>query len=115
MKKILTVFAFFATLFLGIQTVSGQSLKQDENRPEVVAKEETRILTEDLGLNGEQTRATFRALVTHKVDLKKSTDGKSSNDSSVKAEKQKIDKSLEEKMKEILTDDQYQKWLKDFH
>lgn len=113
MKNILTVFAFFATIFVGVQTASAQSLKQDENRPEVVAKEEARVLTEDLGLNGDQTRAVFRALVTHKVDLNKQVEGKNLNDASVKAEKNKIDKQLEGTMKKILTADQFTNWSKD--
>lgn len=113
MRNILSVFAFFATMFIGIQTVSAQSLKQDENRPEVVAKEESRILTEDLGLNGDQTRAVFRALVTHKVDLNKNVTGKNLNDASVKDEKAKIDNQLEESMKKILTEDQFSKWSQD--
>lgn len=115
MKNVLTVFAFFATLFIGVNTVSAQSLKQDENRPEVVAKEEARILTEDLGLNGDQTRALFRALVTHKVDLQKNAEGKDPNSAAVKAEQQKIDERFEGTMKKILNEEQYQKWAADQH
>lgn len=113
MKNILTLFVFIATMFMGVQSISAQSLKQDENRPEVVAKEEARVLTEDLGLNGDQTRAVFRALVTHKVDLNKSVTGKNLNDASVKVEKEKIDGQLEDSMKKILNGEQFTKWSKD--
>lgn len=113
MKNILTVFAFVASVLMGVQTVSAQSLKQDENRPEVIAKEEAHDLTQSLDLNGDQTRAVFRALVTHKVDIRKNVAGKDLNTSSVQAEKQKIDTRLKGTMEKILNKEQYAQWLKD--
>ena len=113
MKKIFTVLAFLGTLLLGAQSVSAQSLKQDENRHEVIAKEEARIMTEDLGLNGDQTRATFRALVTHKVNTQKALEGKNENDPAVKSQIREIDETLEGTMKKILNEDQYSNWSKD--
>ena len=44
MRNILTVLAFSASLLMGVQTVSAQTLKQDANRPEVIAKEEAHII-----------------------------------------------------------------------
>jgi len=114
MRNILTVLAFSASLLMGVQTVSAQTLKQDANRPEVIAKEEAHDLTQSLGLNGDQTRAIFRALVTHKVDVQKVTQGKDVNSPSVQAEKQKVDATLKGTMEKILTEEQYNTWLEDF-
>ncbi|QAA81773.1 hypothetical protein EI546_08585 [Aequorivita sp. H23M31] len=112
MKNLLTVLAFAGTLFIGMQSVSAQSLSQDQNRPEVIAKQETAKISDELGLNGDQQRATFRALVAKEVSYQKDVNGKDLNSPAVKAEKQKTDAALNEAMKKILTDDQYAKWLK---
>lgn len=113
MKNILTVLAFAATMFFGAQSVSAQSLSQDANRPEVIAKQETHVLTEDLGLNGDQTRAVFRALVAKEVNYQKNVTGKDLSNAAVKADKQKYDSELQESMKKILTAAQYSQWMKD--
>lgn len=110
MKNILTAFAFIATMFVGVQTASAQSLKQDQNRPEVVAKEESNVLSQELGLDGNQTRALFRALVTHKIDLNKAAEGKNVADPAVKAEVKQIDERFEGTMKKILNEEQYKQW-----
>ncbi len=112
MKNLLTVLAFAGSMFFGIQTTSAQSLSQDQNRPEVIAKEETAKISNELGLTGDQQRATFRALVAKEVSYQKDINGKDLNSPAVKAEKQKTDAALQESMKKILTDDQYAKWLK---
>ena len=113
MKNLLTVLAFAATMLFGGQMVSAQSLSQDNNRPEVIAKEKTNELSQELGLNGDQQRAVFRALVSKEVSLQKSTKGKDLNSTPVKAEKDKIDADLQVAMKKILTDAQYAQWMKD--
>lgn len=112
MKNLLTVFAFAASMMFGIQATSAQSLSEDQSRPEVIAKQETSTLTDNLGLNGDQTRAVFRALVAKEVSYQKSVSGKDGNSPSVKADKQKADATLKDSMKKILTDDQYAKWSK---
>jgi hypothetical protein len=104
MKNILTVFAFAVTLLMGVQTTSAQQLSQDNSRPEVIAKTETAQLTEALGLNGDQGRAIFRALVAKEVGYQKSADDNVS--------KKKFDDQLKEAMKKTLNDEQYAKWLK---
>lgn len=104
MKNILTVFAFAVTLLLGVQTSSAQQLSQDKSRPEVKAKTETAALTESLGLNGDQGRAVFRALVAKEVGYQKSADDSAS--------KKKLDDQLKDAMKKTLTAEQYAKWLK---
>ena len=110
MKKIITVFAFAVTMLLGVQTTSAQSLSQDKSRPEVIAKAETAQLTEKLGLNGDQGRAVFRALVAKEVGYQKTVDGKAAKD--VASEKKKLDDQLKEAMKKTLTADQYNTWVK---
>jgi hypothetical protein len=112
MKNIITVFAFAVTLLLGVQTTSAQSLSQDKNRPEVIAKAETAKLTESLGLNGDQGRTVFRALVAKEVGYQKNVAGKDAKDATVASEKKKLDDQLKEAMKKTLTADQYNTWLK---
>lgn len=112
MKNLLTVFAFVATFFLGLQTSEAQHLSQDKNRPEVIAKTETAQLTETLGLSGDQSRAVFRALVAKEVGYQKNVEGKDANSAAVVAEKKKLDNQLRESMKKILDDSQYAEWLK---
>lgn len=113
MKNILTVLAFAASMFFGAQSVSAQSLSQDSNRPEVIAKEQTHTLTQELGLNGDQTRAVFRALVAKEVNYQKNVTGKDVGNAAVKADKTKYDGELQSSMKKILTDAQYAQWMKD--
>lgn len=114
MKNILTILAFSASMFFGIQSASAQSLTQDQNRPEVIAKTETHTMTEKYGLNGDQTRAIFRALVNKEVDYQKHVNGKDISSAAVKAEKSKIDNKLREELKKILTPEQYAQWEKDY-
>ena len=113
MKNILTVLAFAASMFFGAQSISAQSLSQDNARPEVMAKEETRILTDQLSLNGDQQRAVFRALVAKEVNYQKNVTGKDLNSTPVKADKTKFDTELQTSMKKILTDAQYAQWIKE--
>jgi len=110
MKNLLTVIAFVASVFIGSETTFAQSLSQNENRPEVIAKAETANLSENLGLDGSQTRAVFRALVAKEVGYQKNINNKDLNQASVKADKQKIDSELDATMKKILTENQYNKW-----
>lgn len=113
MKNILTVLAFAASMFFGAQSVSAQSLSQDNTRPEVIAKEETRVITDQLSLNGDQQRAVFRALVAKEVNYQKNVTGKDLSNEAVQADKKKYDVELQGTMKKILTDAQYAQWMKD--
>ncbi len=108
MKNFFKIIALSFVLFLGMNTVSAQTLKQDENRPEVVAKKQTADLSDALGLNGDQQRSVFRALVHHKAGVKR-LEGKSQSVAS--AEKKKLYDNLQASMKKILTKEQYDKWL----
>ena len=112
MKNVLTVFAFAASMLFGMQNISAQQLSQDSSRPEVIAKTETAKLTETLNLNGDQSRAIFRALVAKEVSYRKNVTGKDANSAAVTAEKKKIDAQLNDAMKKELTDAQYTSWQK---
>ncbi|MCG2419477.1 hypothetical protein K8089_10625 [Aequorivita sp. F47161] len=112
MKNLLTVFAFAVTMLLGVQTTTAQQLSQDNDRPEVIAKTETAKITEALNLNGDQSRAIFRALVAKEVNYQKHVNGKNASDATVKANKEKFDASLNEAMKKTLSAEQYAQWVK---
>lgn len=112
MKNILRVFAITGLLVLGGQSMSAQSLSQDQNRPEAIAKTETAKLSETLGLNGDQTRAVFRALVAKEVGYLKYVEGKELSSAPAVAEKAKLDETLNAQMKKTLTAEQYTNWVK---
>ncbi|WP_313114187.1 hypothetical protein [Aequorivita sediminis] len=112
MKNLFTIIAFAATMLFGVQNISAQSLSVDKNRPEVIAKAETAELTETLGLNGEQSRTIFRALVAKEINYQKHIEGKDATDAKVIANKKKFDSSLDGIMKKTLTEEQYAKWNK---
>lgn len=111
MKNLIKIIAIAFIMGLGVNTASAQGLTQDGERPEVVAKKKTSDLTETLGLNGDQERAVFRALVSKEVGYKKQVNGKDTNSASVKGAKQKIDTSFKASMKKALTAEQFKKWL----
>lgn len=112
MKKLLTIFAFTAAMLFGAQNISAQSLSVDSSRPEVIAKADTAKLTETLGLNGDQSRTVFRALVAKEINYQKHIEGQNASDATVIANKNKFDTSLKDIMKKTLTDEQYAKWIK---
>lgn len=111
MKKILTVVTFALVMMFGVQSIQAQGLKQNEEKVEVVAKAKVAELTNDLGLNGDQQRSLFRALVQREVSYRRDINGKDANNATVKANKTKFDSNLDQTMKKVLTADQYKKWL----
>lgn len=111
MKSIFKVIAISFVMLVGMGTMDAQTLKQDQNKPEVIAKKQTAELSSELGLNGDQQRAIFRALVTNESNYKKHVNGKDLNNAAVAASKKKIDDALNASMKETLTAAQYTKWL----
>jgi len=111
MKNIFKVIAVSFVMLLGMGTMNAQGLKQNQNKPEVIAKKQSADLSQELSLTGEQQRAVFRALVTRETSYAKEVSGKDMRDGTVRASKQKIDQALEAAMKKTLTADQYQKWL----
>ncbi len=111
MKKIIKVVAFSFVMLLGMSTMSAQELSQNQDRPEVVAKQQVAALNQVLGLNGDQQRAVFRALVSKESNYRKNVSGKDLNNATVLANKKKYDADLDAAMKKALTKDQYSKWL----
>jgi hypothetical protein len=111
MKNLFKVITVSFVMLLGMSTMNAQGLKQDQNKPEVIAKAQTAELSKELSLNGEQQRAVFRALVSKEANYKKQVNGQDMKNAAVKASKQKIDQALEAAMKKTLTADQFTKWL----
>ncbi|MAN59499.1 MAG: hypothetical protein CMC08_06655 [Flavobacteriaceae bacterium] len=111
MKQIVKILAVALVMVLSTQNSVAQSLSQDQERPETIAKAQTEKLTEALNLDGTQSRAVFRALVSKEVSYKKQLAGKDIKEPTVAASKKKIDEDLSGSMKKILNDEQYKKWL----
>ena len=111
MKNLFKVLTVSLVMLLGMGTMNAQGLKQNQNKPEVIAKVQTAELSKELSLNGDQQRAVFRALVSKESNYKKQVNGKDMKNAAVKASKQKIDQTLEAAMKKTLTADQFKKWL----
>lgn len=111
MKNLFKIVAFSFVMLLGMSTMNAQSLKQDQNTPEVIAKKQTEKLSEVLSLNGDQQRAVFRALVVKENNYLKDVNGKDAKSADVMANKKKHDEVFETTMKKALTDEQYKKWL----
>jgi hypothetical protein len=111
MKNLIKIIAIASVFVLGIQNTTAQSLTADQDRPEVIAKQKTAELSQELGLDGNQQRYIFRALTANEVNTRKSINGKDLNDPKVAADKKKFDTSLDRAMKKTLTPEQYKKWL----
>ena len=104
MKKLLSVLAFAFVMVLSVQNATAQE------RPEAVAKTQVAELSTELGLNGDQQRTLFRALVANEINYRKYVNGKDMSSASVQADKKKFDTALDAAMKKNLTADQYNKW-----
>ncbi|MBZ0327002.1 MAG: hypothetical protein K8F54_05310 [Altibacter sp.] len=112
MKNLFKLTALVFVLFLGMNTMHAQTLTQtDQDRPEVVAKAIAEKLTSELGLNGDQQRALFRAYTANESNYRKYVNGQDPKDAAVIANKKKYDDVLKENVKKALTDAQYKKWL----
>jgi|TARA_R100001132_G_C3246136_1_gene75020 predicted ATP-grasp superfamily ATP-dependent carboligase len=110
MKNLFKIVTFSFVMLLGMGSMTAQTLKQDQNTPEVIAKQKTEKLSEALGLNGDQQRAVYRALVVKENNYAKDVNGKDAMNAAVVANKKKHDEVFETSMKKALTDDQYKKW-----
>ena len=111
MKNLFRIAAFAVLLIGGIGSAQAQNLKQDANRPEVIAKQQVEVLSQQLNLNGDQQRAVFRALASKESNYQKHVNGKDLKDAKVMADKKKYDETLDAAMKKALTTAQYQKWV----
>jgi len=112
MKNLFKIVAVAAVLVFGIQNTTAQSLSQDQERPEVIAKNKTSQLNDALDLTGDQQRYIFRALTANEVNYRKHISGKDVSNPEIAAKKKKYDDALVQGMKKILTPDQYAKWEK---
>ncbi len=112
MKKLLSLIAFAFVMMFSVQTISAQSLSQDETRPEVVAKAQVAELTSQLGLSGDQSRTLYRAFVSKEVNYRKHINGKDATNAEVIGNKKKFDDTFMASMKKTLTEDQFSNWKK---
>lgn len=110
MKNLIKIIAIAGVFVLGIQNTTAQTLSANQDRPEVIAKQKTAELTQELGLDGNQQRYIFRALTANEVNMKKSVNGKDASNPEVAANKKKFDDALVRAMKKTLTPEQYAKW-----
>lgn len=111
MKNLIKIVAIAVLMIAGVGSAQAQSLKQNADRPEVIAKQQVEILSQQLGLNGDQQRAIFRALASKESNYQKYVNGKDLNDAKVKADKKRTDETLDAAMKKALSKDQYQQWV----
>lgn len=110
MKNLIKGIAFSLVMFLGMGSINAQSLSQEQKSPEVIAKKATENLSTLLELDGDQQRAVFRALVVKENNYTKNVYGKDLKDAAVSAAKRQYDQTLEESMKKVLSDKQFQAW-----
>lgn len=110
MKNLIKIIAIAGVFVFGIHNTTAQSLSANQDRPEVIAKQKTAKLSQELGLDGNQQRYIFRALTANEVNTRKSITGKDLNNPEVAANKKKFDAALEKAMKKTLTPEQFAKW-----
>lgn len=110
MKNLFKIIAFSFVLVLGTGSMNAQTLKQNQDSPEVIAKKKTEKLSEALSLSGDQQRAVFRALVVKESNYNKDVTGKDAKSAAVLAAKKKHDEVFEISMKKALNEEQYKKW-----
>ena len=91
MKNLLSILALAVVMMLGMGTASAQSLNQDQDRPEVIAKAQVADLSGKLDLTGDQQRSLFRAYTAHASNMKKHVTGKNIADPAVQANKKKFE------------------------
>lgn len=112
MKNLFKVIAIAAVFVFGIQNATAQSLSQDQDRPEVIAKQKTSDLNDALSLTGDQQRYIFRALTAHEVNYRKHVNGKDLSNPEVASNKKQYDDLLVKSMQKTLTPEQFKAWQK---
>ena len=108
MKNLFSIIAFAFVTTLSVQNVSAQSISQNQDRPEVIAKTQILNLSNQLELTGEQQRTLYRAIVTKEVSIKKAE--LDENKATMTADKEKADFAFYVQMKKTLTAQQLTKW-----
>ncbi|MCR9182915.1 MAG: hypothetical protein NXH73_08310 [Flavobacteriaceae bacterium] len=94
MKKLITLVLIAFAFIFSVQDVNAQQ------RPEEVAKLKVAELSQTLDLTGDQQRSLWRVMVKKESALAKA--GEST---------QEIESTFDKEIKEILTPEQYQKYL----
>ncbi|RMA57673.1 hypothetical protein [Ulvibacter antarcticus] len=110
MKNLLSIGVLAFVMMFGINSAVAQELKQDNDRPEVVAKKQSQELDKTLDLTDDQERTVFRALVSNEMNYRKHINGQDASNASVIANKKKFDSGLDAAMKKTLNEAQYKKW-----
>ena len=108
MKNIFSLVVIASFILFSSQSIYAQSLKQNQDRPEVEANNELQILTNELDLNDIQRRTLFRALVTKEVSFRKSELDK--NKATMTTDQKKANDDFDSQMKKALDPEQYKKW-----
>ena len=108
MKNLFSLVTFAIIMLLSVQNVSAQNISQDQDRPEVIAKNQLVNLSDQLALTGDQSRTLFRALVTKEVSIRKSK--LDENKTTMIIDKKKADELFYVAMKKTLTAQQFTKW-----
>jgi hypothetical protein len=105
MKKLITLIAVLFAFVFNAHDANAQQ------KPEEIAKLKTAELSEILELNGDQQQAMWRALVKMESAYAKQVTGKDLSNPTVAAAKKEIDATLAERVKAILTPEQYKLYL----
>ncbi|WP_418509287.1 hypothetical protein [Corallibacter sp.] len=109
MKKYISLFSFIAMFFLGMQFSSAQASRTTQTTPEAIAKQKTYEIHELVVLTGEQQSGVFRALVDAEENIKALNE--KSDIEAIQKYKAEILSRLNDKIKGILTPDQYKTYL----
>lgn len=115
MKKNILLIAAALFLFLGNQSVTAQAKMKKETKSSIVkksdvkAKEKTMNLIRPLGLNDKQQEQVYNLFVTTGEKMSRANSG--ANAQELEAKQAKMDKYIVSKMKEILNEEQYKKYL----
>lgn len=111
MKKYISLLSLIAIFFVGMQQIQAQDSRVVEAEfPEAIAKKELHELHNTVALTGDQQTAAYKVL----VDLQQNYKGLESNDDIATVQKAKavLLESAKGKLKNILTQEQFQVYLR---
>lgn len=105
MKKLIPLLLIAFAFIFSAQDVNAQQ------RPEEIAKLKVAELSQNLDLSGEQQRSLWRVLVKKEAAYAKQVAGQDLNSATVANSKKEIEATFDKEIKEILTPEQYKKYL----
>jgi hypothetical protein len=105
MKKLITLLVLMFAIAFATQNANAQQ------KPEDIAKVKVAELSESLELTVDQQQAMWRALVRKESAYAKQVTGQDLSNATVAAAKKEIDATLDERVKSILTPEQYKLYL----